>query len=207
MIAKPAICGGLFLFSEMLELNFEPFPVLETERLILRQIRPADADDIFYFRSDPDMLRYLDREPAKSVDEALQWIQMVTDLCKKGDGINWAICLKGSDKLIGMVTLWNIRKEHYRAEAGYTLHASHQGKGIMQEAFQKVIDYGFRKINLHSIDANVNPANEASIKVLEKAGFVREAYFRENYYHNGKFSDSAIYSLLSPYPYSDYPQQ
>jgi ribosomal-protein-alanine N-acetyltransferase len=67
----------------------------------------------------------------------------------------------------------------------------------MQEALLKVINYGFKVINLHSIEANVNPGNAASIKLLEKNKFVREAYFKENYFYNGKFLDTVIYSLLN----------
>jgi ribosomal-protein-alanine N-acetyltransferase len=72
-----------------------------------------------------------------------------------------------------------------------------QGKGIMQEAMSAVIKYGFEKMNLHSIEANVNPANESSIKLLERNDFIKEAYFKENYFYDGKFLDTAIYSLLT----------
>ena len=68
----------------------------------------------------------------------------------------------------------------------------------MSEVLDTIIDYGFTKIGLHSIEANVNPENQASIRLLEKHGFAREAYFRENYYFNGNFLDSAIYSLIKP---------
>ena len=86
--------------------------------------------------------------------------------------------------------------EHYRAEIGYMLNPAYQGKGIMSEALSIIIQYGFNNIGLHSIEANANPANQASIKLLEKIGFVREGYFKENYYFNGNFLDSAIYSLI-----------
>ena len=66
----------------------------------------------------------------------------------------------------------------------------------MQEAMEAVLLYGFQKMKLDSVEANVNPFNAASIKLLEKNGFVREGYFRGNYYYNGKFLDSAIYALL-----------
>jgi ribosomal-protein-alanine N-acetyltransferase len=74
----------------------------------------------------------------------------------------------------------------------------HQKKGLMQEAAAAVLNYGFNVIQLHSVEANVNPANENSKKFLEKNKFVRGAYFRENYYYNGQFMDSAIFSLLTP---------
>ena len=91
-----------------------------------------------------------------------------------------------------------MQKEHYRAEIGYVLHPAQQGKGIMDEAIKAVLQYGFETMKLHSVEANVNPANTNSMKLLEKNGFVKEAYFKENYYYNGKFIDSVIYSLITP---------
>ena len=88
-------------------------------------------------------------------------------------------------------------KEHYRAEIGYLLSDAFQRRGIMQEAITAAINYGFNVMRLHSIEANVNPGNTASIMLLEKNKFMREAYFRENFYYNGKFMDSLVYSLLT----------
>jgi [ribosomal protein S5]-alanine N-acetyltransferase len=183
----------------MVEINNKPFPILNTPRLILREIGADDAEEVFFLRSDPDMLRYLDRAPAKSIDEALQWIRLINDSTDKNEGVTWAIALKDQPKLIGTITFWNVKKEHYRAEIGYALHTAHRGKGIMREAMAAVLDYGFKKLKLHSVEANVNPGNLPSIKILEKNQFVREAYHRENYYYNGKFLDSAIYSLINPF--------
>ena len=182
----------------MLELNFDPFPTLTTERLVLRRMSENDANEMFFLRSDKEVMKYIDREPAQSVDDAKAFIQMIDTLLDKNESINWAITVKEYPWLVGNICLWNVRKEHFRAELGYVLHPSWQGKGIMHEALKAVLEYGFNSMKLHSVDANINPANIASQKVLEKAGFVREAYFRENYYHDGKFLDSAIYSLLAP---------
>lgn len=182
----------------MLEINLQPFPVLITERLILREITKADAEEIFFLRSDKEVLTYLDRDPAKTIDEAIQWIEMINDLTKKNEVVTWAISLKDDPKLIGTITFWNIKKEHHRAEIGYALHPAHQGKGLMQEAITSILDYGFKKIKLHSVEANVNPDNKASIKLLERNNFIPEAYLRESWYYNGKFLDAAIYSLINP---------
>lgn len=75
-----------------------------------------------------------------------------------------------------------MQKAHYRAEIGYALQPAHHGKGLMQEALTAVLDYGFHTLQLHSVEANVNPANAASIKILERNGFVQEGYFREAYF-------------------------
>jgi [ribosomal protein S5]-alanine N-acetyltransferase len=182
----------------MLSLNFNPFPLIQTDRLTLRQIMQTDVNEIFFLRSDKKVLEYLDRAPAATSDEAQLWIQKIYDLEKNNDAVTWAITVKPNEELTGTIAFWNITKEHYRAEIGYVLHPNNQGKGIMQEAMTAVLEYGFKIMKLHSVEANVNPANLSSIKLLERNNFVREGYFKENYFFDGKFSDSAIYSLLAP---------
>src|SRR3954466_6591920 len=160
----------------MLQLNFDPFPSLSTERLNLRRMCTEDAEDIFFLRSDKEMLQYLDRDPARSIDEARQWMRTINEGIDGNQSIAWAIALKSEPGLIGTITFWNIEKEHYRAEIGYALHTQFQGRGLMQEAIAVVLDYGFNTMKLHSVEANVNPNNTRSIQLLEKNGFVREAY-------------------------------
>jgi ribosomal-protein-alanine N-acetyltransferase len=167
-----------------------------------------DAPEVFFLRADPGVLKYIDRDPANSLEEIQHFIQMLTDNVNNNTGIAWAITLKGDDKMIGSIGLWRLIKEHYRAEVGYVMHPDHYGKGIMHEAMMAIVDYGFNGMHLHSIEANIHPGNLASQRVLERAGFIREAYFRENYYYNGVVSDSAIYSLIAPKePKNNAPQQ
>lgn len=182
----------------MLTVNLFPFPQLSTQRLILKQITPADAPALFVLRSDKNVMQYIDRPLAQTKDDALALIQVVTDLLEKNEAITWGIFLKEGSPLMGTIGFWRIQKEHYRAEIGYLLHPSLQRKGLMTEALKSVLEYGLQTIRLHSVEANVNPGNTASIGLLEKNGFVQEAYYRENYFYNGRFMDSAIYSLLAP---------
>ena len=182
----------------MLELNFDPFPILITDRLVLRLMTDDDANEVFFLRSDGEVMKYINKTPAKSLDDAFAFIQMINTAIANNESINWAVSLKDDPTLIGNICLWNIQKEHYRAEIGYTLHPSWQGKGIMQEAIKAVLDYGFKTLGLHSVEGHINPENIASAKALERNGFVREAYFKENFYYDGKFYDSAIYALITP---------
>jgi ribosomal-protein-alanine N-acetyltransferase len=168
-------------FYSVLNINFKPFPKIETKRLVLRRIRMDDAKDLHYFRSNKEFIRLL-------------W-----KLERKGSAVNWAVTLKGNDKLMGNICLWNIKKEHHRAELGYTLHVSLHGQGLMSEGVKAVLETGFKKYKFHSVEANINPKNKASIKLLKKNKFKQEAYYKENYYFNGKYIDSGIYSLLTPY--------
>lgn len=180
-----------------MDLQFTPFPELTTDRLLLRRIGPDDSKELFIWRSDERIMRYLDRPRAKSIEDAYAHLRLIDDDINANIGITWGIMIKGGSHLIGNIGFWKITKEHYRAELGYLLHPDYQKQGIMAEALLKVLDYGFKTMKLHSVEANVNPENAGSINLLEKSGFVREAYFRENYYYDGKFLDSAIYSLLT----------
>lgn len=177
-------------------MNFYPFPILETERLLLRQIVQTDAEDIFIIRSDANVMRYIPRPIAQTVDDVFPLIQMIEDFLTKGERINWAMELKSTGKLIGMIGYVNIKEQHYRAEIGYALAAVHHRKGYMLEALKSVVQYGFQEMNLHSIEAIVDADNVASNALLLQAGFVKEAYFREDFYHNTSFRNSIHYGFL-----------
>jgi ribosomal-protein-alanine N-acetyltransferase len=182
----------------MLNIDFTNFPILYTERLILKEITDKDAPVLFEMRRNPDIMKYIDRPIPKSIDDIHELIQKMEIMKSKGEGISWSIFKKENPDLkIGNIGLYRIIAEHYRAEIGYMLNTGYHQQGIMFEAIQKVIEFGFKEMNLHSIEANINPENMASRKLLEKAGFVREAYFKENYFFNGRFIDSEIYSLLN----------
>jgi ribosomal-protein-alanine N-acetyltransferase len=182
----------------MKEISFLPFPALSTRRLILRQLTLNDDQEIFELRSDERVLQHLIISKCKNLNEAKQFIEMINGGINRDEWIYWGITENGNDTLIGTFCIWHISKENSRAEVGYALHPDHQGKGIMNEAMDVALDYGFNVMQLHSIEANVDPGNIASIKLLEKKGFVKEAHFKENLFYNGKFLDTAIYSLINP---------
>ena len=97
--------------------------------------------------------------------------------------------------MIGSVSFHRIHKEHLRAEMGYMLYLKFWKQDIVSEAVEAIIKYGFNTLKFHSIEANANPTNVGIEKVLQKFNFIKEAYFKENYYFNGEFLDTAIYSL------------
>ena len=181
----------------MLQPNFTPFPELETERLLLRKLAMQDAAEIFFLRSDPAVLQHLGREPAASIKEAVDFIKSIEEFLMENKSILWGIALKENPgTIIGSICFWNITREHYRSEIGYALHPNCWRKGIMKEAILEVLDYGFTTLGLHSVEARLTPANSASIAVLESTGFVKEAYFREDFFYKGKFEDTVVYSRL-----------
>lgn len=181
----------------MINLNFSPFPILFTDRLQLRKITKNDANNLFALRSDKKIMQFIDRPMAVTIKDAHEYIDKIEESLRNKYGITWAIVLKDGKGLIGTIGLWRIIQENFRAEIGYMLHTDCQGMGLMQEAMVKVLDYGFNTLKLHSVEAVIKPGNDSSSKLLERNRFIREGYFKENYYFNGKFLDSIIYSLLT----------
>jgi ribosomal-protein-alanine N-acetyltransferase len=182
----------------MLTLHLPEFPILHTPRLLLRGVTAADAPALFALRSDPQVLRYLGRPPHRDVAESLALIETAQRNFAEQCAILWGIALQGKQPMIGTITLWNMDLANHRAEIGYMLLPSHWRQGIADEAVRAVLEYGFGVLDFHSLEANTDPENEASGRLLEKHGFVQEAYFRENFYFEGRFLDSRIYSKINP---------
>lgn len=183
----------------MLSLDFPNFPVLETDRLILREHARADADDLFRMRTNEEVMRYIDRERPKNIQDMETFITNFNEGFKQGQHIAWIMALKEAPQImVGSIGYWRTNLANHRAEIGYMLLPEFWRKGIVSEALVRTINFGFNDMKLHSIQANINPGNDASRQILLKHGFVKEAYFKEDYYFNGTFLDSEIYSLLAP---------
>jgi len=181
----------------MLDPQFLPFPVLETDRLLLRRVEPADAKDVLELRGDVEAMKYVHKPPAKTIDDAIAFIAKVESALQLNEGIGWGIILKESNKLIGHLGFHRISKEHFRAEIGYMISPAYWNKGLISEAIAPVIDYGFKTMKLHSIEAKINPDNSASRAVLKKQAFEKEAYFKEDFFYDGVFTDTEVYSLIN----------
>jgi len=181
----------------MLTLNFNPFPELETERLRLRRIKEEDKNELLALRSDKKIMQYIPRPIMKTPEEAVDFIRTINEGIDKAELINWAITLKEENKVIGLIGLHRLQKEHDRAEVGYILNIAFQQKGIMKEAITAVIDHGFKQMKLHTIEAIIDPRNISSEQVLIRNGFKKEAHFKENFFWNGEFLDSVHYGMIS----------
>ena len=184
------------MITEINKNIFNSFPEFESERFLFRKILLSDVKDLLLIRSNDDVMRFMDVTRFESIADAEKWVHSVSESYDKETGIMWGIVEKLSNSFVGYFGFWRMIPEHYRAEIGYALKPECWGKGYMYETINRMAGFGFENMKLHSIEANVNPANEKSKKVLEKIGFKKEAYFRENYLFDGKFLDSIIYSLL-----------
>lgn len=155
---------------------FTPFPILETERLVLRALDETDGPTMFIHRTNAQMNQYLDREKLKTIEEAVAFIRDLQEGLELGNAITWGICRKGETGIIGSACLWNLDAENLTAELGYSLHPDYWGKGYMSEALSAILDFGFVEMAAAIIQAFTLPANLASVKLLERHGFVKTGH-------------------------------
>ena len=181
----------------MLNIRLSTFPVLATERLVLRQLRPSDARCVLAMRFDPLVMRHVNRPLAQTIEDASALIELINSRTHANEAVHWAITVQGDDQFIGLIGFWRIVKEHHFGELGYTLASDHWGRGYISEAIAAVLPVGFNTLGFHRVEAITRPANGASIRVLEKNGFVQEGHFRENIFWNGEFHDSLVFGKLA----------
>ena len=166
--------------------SFQSFPVINSERLSLRAISRSDASTILTLRSDDYVTKFIARPKMKSEKEALQFISD-----RKKDNANykvfyWAIELKSNNKMIGTVCLWNFSKDKKYAEIGYELLPTYFGNGYMDEAIKEVVKFGFKTIELQTIEAFTHYDNVSSIKLLEKNKFILQVKRRDEGFPNNR---------------------
>lgn len=175
---------------------FDSFPVLETGRMHLRAPQLSDAEPILRIFSDPRILEFLGKDPFVSLEQAEALVQRWILAFEQKEGIRWVLADKATGEYRGSCGFWRLVRAHFRAEIGYDLDPEFWNQGLMSEALTPIIHFGFTQMGLHSIEGNIHPDNIGSQRTLEKQGFVREGYFKDHYFYNGSFSDTASYSLL-----------
>jgi len=179
-------------------MDWERLPTIETSRLILRGISAEDADDFYEVYSNPEVMRYWSTLPLPDRDAAVQQITEIHEGFERRVMLKWGIVLRAGNKLIGTVTIFHPDFAHRRAELGYALGRAYWGAGYMQETLNAMLDYAFTALNMHRIEADVDPRNAASIRILERMGFQREGYLRERWQVGGVIQDAFFYGLLKP---------
>lgn len=162
--------------------RFNPFPILATERLILREITLDDDNAIYLERSNAIVNKYIARVPMANITEARAWITRINKSVDEGQNVNWAITLKDSGTFIGLICLWRFSDDNTMAEVGYELTPEYHGKGFMNEALISVIDYGFSSLKLSTIEAYTQKGNAKSIALLKKNGFIHDPLKKDEGY-------------------------
>ncbi|MFE5191022.1 GNAT family N-acetyltransferase [Streptomyces sp. NPDC056628] len=181
-----------------------PTPVLRTERLRLRPFTGADADSLFALHSSSHVLRYWDSPPWTDPARAQRFLAVCRTMEDEGTGARVAIDRLSDGAFAGWCGLSDWNPEYRSASLGYVLGDAMWGHGYATEAVRALLRWAFDSLDLNRVQAEADTRNEASARVLEKLGFVREGTLREDCVVNGVVSDSWVYGLLKrDWPPSD----
>ena len=183
------IWGGVYDFTAGL-------PRLHGRRVLLRQLESGDVPDLLAVFSDPEVMKYWDGEMLSSVEDAEELLSQITGGIQEQRFFQWGIVLKPEDSVIGTCTLFALNQRHRRAELGFALKRSHWGQGLATEAVHVLVDFAFGEMGLHRLEADTDPRNHGSKKVLSRLGFREEGYLRERYVTLGETQDAVFFGLL-----------
>ena len=171
---------------------FSDLPAIETERLLLRRLEMADAEDIFEWVSDPQVTTYLFWRVHQSIEDSRDFVAWVT----ADDFACWGVVLTENSKVIGNCFLYNVNFEHKRAEIAFNIARKYWGRGYATETAQAIVQFGFEGWHLNRIEGTCMVENRASARVMEKVGMTLEGVLRKYVYTKGRFHDMKLYSIL-----------
>lgn len=173
-----------------------PIPRLPGERVSLRPYRDGDVDALIALYGDPDVTRWWSHEPWADRQQAIEYLDRMRRDRLSSEFYPWAIVLNTDDALIGTAALYEIDRTHKRGMIGYSLSPSMQGRGYVQDALQLLIDFAWTTLDLQRIEADTDPENGASRRLLERLGFTLEGHMRKRWFVHGVWHDAAWYGLL-----------
>lgn len=177
--------------------SWDDFPVLHTERLELCAITRDHVEWYLEHFSLPEIVLGEGFPPPKDLDAARKEVEeYITGLYEKGLGYRWGLRLKGTSDMIGTIGFHAWDKEHDKAKMGYDLKPGHWGKGLMREALERTVRFGFEEMGLNRIEISVLATNPRSIALATRLGFVREGIMREFSKIDGVYVDEHVFSLL-----------
>jgi RimJ/RimL family protein N-acetyltransferase len=172
------------------------FPELRGRRTRLRGPREGDTDALFALFSDPRVMRYWSRPPMTTRAEASGLVAECLDNFRARTHVGWVITARDDDAAIGTCTLFHFDARNRRAEIGYALHPDHWGRGLARDAVARAIDWAVAHLRLHRIEADIDPRNDASRRLLHALGFRTEGHLRERWIVGGEVTDSEVLGLL-----------
>ncbi|MFA5325330.1 MAG: GNAT family protein [Bacteroidales bacterium] len=171
------------------------FPVLQTDRLELVEIKDSHLRDIQDLFGDKKVTRFYNLLPFENEQDAQKFIDWYHIRFKDGLAFRWGISLKGENKIIGTIGFNNFTKKH-RANIGYDLKPEYWNHGYITEALKEVIDFGFNQLKINRIEAEVMQGNGSSERVLNKLNFKKEGVLRQWMFWNKKYYDMSMFALL-----------
>ena len=179
-------------------MDWKNLPRIDADRVRLRWMSEEDIDALYTIFSNGEVMRYWSSPPIPDKAAAAAILKAVHDGFRNRTQLKWGLARRTDDLLIGTVTLSNLSFDNRRAEMGYALGRAHWGNGFMHEALQALLGYAFGVLDLHRLEADVDPRNGPSIRTLERLGFQREGYLRERWQVDGEIQDALFYGLLRP---------
>jgi RimJ/RimL family protein N-acetyltransferase len=193
--------GGFGVLDEFAIVTVaDPFvdglPVLESERLRLRAFATRDVAEVYELYADRKAVRLGYAPPMADLDDARRVIDETIELARNRTLFHFGVADRGHDRIIGHATLFRWEQEQRRAEVGYSIRRDRWGRGLATEAVGTLIAFAFDRLDLRRIEADSDPRNAASIRVLEKLGFLREGILRERWDLGGEIQDAVIFGLL-----------
>lgn len=171
--------------------SFNPFPVIETNRLILRELSDTDAQAIFNYQSDKQNFQYVDMPVYTHIDQAKNYIAKMKAGVAQDKWIIWAITQKESKEIIGTISIWNLNDKENKAEYGYGIFPDYRRRGFMKETIEAVNTYAFETMKLHVLEAYTSHHNQASKDFLVKMNFNFIETIEDDY------SDGALMDVFS----------
>ena len=175
---------------------FSNIPTLETERLVLRKLAVSDCFDMYEYSRKPETSEFLAWSPHLDLEYTKAYLQNLKSHYALGMFYDWAVVLKGEDKMIGTCGFTNIYPQNDSAEIGYVINPAYRGRGIAAEAAKRVMEFGFFTLGLNRIEAKYMAGNAASRRVMEKLGMELEGVARSAMLIKGRYADIGICSIL-----------
>ena len=175
---------------------FDKNILIQTKRLLLRPLTQSDAQDIFEIFSDKQVMKYYDLLPFKNIERASRQIDFFIKGFEERSMIRWGIELKENSKLIGTCGFFALNEDVSKAEIGYELNRSYQGRGYMTEALDAILRFIFSETDINRVEAYIEPPNIASQKTAEKVGFTKEGTLRQYEMCRGERIDICVYGCL-----------
>ena len=171
-------------------------PTLDTERLRLRPLAATDVPALYAVFGDAEVCRYWSRPALPDLAAADALLGEIERGFAARTLFQWGIAERATDDVVGTCTLAALSAEHRRAELGYALGRRAWGRGYAAEALPTLVRFAFDALGLRRLEADVDPRNARSIRLLERLGFVREGHQRERYEMQGEIQDAVLYGLL-----------
>jgi ribosomal-protein-alanine N-acetyltransferase len=177
-------------------MKFELPGALESERTIVRIVERSDCQAIFHVHSNNEVTRFLPYTTWKDMSEADSWYERANANHAAETAMQFVIIEKQSRTVIGTCVLFRFEVASGRAEIGYSLGRDYWGSGYMRESLSILLDYGFEKLSLRRVEAEVDPRNASSGKLLLRLGFTKEGLLRQRWVMKGETKDTEFYGLL-----------